>query len=300
MNQLKLLKILQLACLIVPVSIGLVNGQTDSVYYHTGHFTTQYGANGSYPSYDYYRFTTRFTPAWYPAQLTGIKAWFRNAAQPSNIKFVVYKDPSGAANGPLSNVADYISPLAIPNPASGGIPDSAYSGFTDLEPEQILITAGDVYCGVTQSNINNGFAGMAIDTANNYPTDRPWALVGGIWIKMITWTFINGEWGISAYFTPYGVSAETGIPGNQASLSVYPSPADNHTVLTYQLQENAVVSVKILNLLESEVMVVANNEKLAAGIHSSNISLETLSPGLYIISLTTGSLSQQIKLLKMQ
>ena len=56
--------------------------QNDSVYYHDYNFESQYGAGGAYPAEDYLQMITRFTPPYYPAQLIGVRVWFRNGAQP--------------------------------------------------------------------------------------------------------------------------------------------------------------------------------------------------------------------------
>src|SRR5438105_452667 len=103
------MKKLLLSLLVVTALFKTSHSQNDSVFYHHSIFTSQYGASGAFPSADYDRFVTRFTPPYYPAQLVGMKAWFRNAANPSTFKTVVYKDPAAGKNGPPSATPDYIS-----------------------------------------------------------------------------------------------------------------------------------------------------------------------------------------------
>jgi hypothetical protein len=77
-------------CLILWAFISVhALAQNDSVYYHDPGFESQYGASGAYPAEDYLQMITRFTPPYYPAQLIGVRVWFRNAAQPSFYKVVV-------------------------------------------------------------------------------------------------------------------------------------------------------------------------------------------------------------------
>src|SRR5437868_7491437 len=104
------------------------SSQMDSVYYHDSGFESQYGAGGAYPAQDYLQFITRFTPPYYPAQLVGVRAWFRNAAQPSAYKVIVRSDTSGSVSA-NNSIMVYMSLSAIPNPSSGGTPDSAYSDY---------------------------------------------------------------------------------------------------------------------------------------------------------------------------
>ena len=214
------MKALVLFSSILVVSI-YATAQTDSVYYHHGSFQSQYGSSGATPTADFYRYVTRFTPPSYPAQLIGMKVWFRNAGNPSSFKWVIYKDSSGNALGPQSS-PDYMSPTAISNPASGGVTDSSYSYFTDFTTENIMISGGDVYAGVTQHPQINGFLGISIDTSNAFTQDRPWVFNGG-WTRMINWAFIDGEWGITAYFSSIPNSVGK-FEGPVFSIPVFPNP----------------------------------------------------------------------------
>src|SRR5262245_46898513 len=142
--------------------------QNDSVYYHDFGFESQYGAAGAYPAEDYLQFITRFTPPYYPAQLIGVRVWFRNAAQPSFYKIIVRSDTSASVSANNSTLV-YMSPSGIPNPSSGGTPDSAYSDYVDLSAQNLVFNQGDVYAGVTQNLQINGFVGFALDTNSAIP-----------------------------------------------------------------------------------------------------------------------------------
>jgi hypothetical protein len=273
-----------------------VFSQTDSVQYHDGTFESQYGAGGAYPTTDFYRYATRFTPPYYPANLVGIKAWFRNAANPSSFKFVVYKDTSGAAMGPVSSVPDYISPVEISNPSSTGALDSSYGYYGDISSENILITAGDVYAGVTQHPIQNGFVGITIDNTNAFTQDRPWAYYGA-WTEMVNWAFVDGEWGITAYFTPVGIGMiEQG--GHESSLFFYPNPTVNDAVITYSLERNSSVTLRIVDMIGHDVMQIVSNEKQEAGKHSAVAGIKNLSAGIYFVMIQTENSNSVIRFMK--
>ncbi len=256
--------------------------QVDSVFYHDGTFESQYGASGASPSVDFYRYATRFTPPYYPAQLVGIKAWFRNAANPSSFKFVVYLDSTGAASGPLA-AQDYISPVEINNPSSTGVPDSSYSSFVDITAENIFLNAGDVYAGVTQHPISNGFVGIAIDDTNAYTTDRPWAYYGS-WTQMINWAFVNGEWGITAYFIPVSNGIKNEIRNNNTSV-VYPNPAHDKLFIARNPATADEMEIGIYNITGQKIFLktISENQK------QSMLDVSTLSPGLYFVRCHTAS-----------
>src|SRR5262245_35107130 len=86
--------------------------QNDSVYYHDSGFESQYGASGAYPAEDYLQMIARFTPPYYPAQLVGVRVWFRNAVQPSFYKVVVRADAAASADANNSSFV-FMSPSAI-------------------------------------------------------------------------------------------------------------------------------------------------------------------------------------------
>jgi len=270
--------------------------QVDSVLYHDGTFESQYGASGAYPSTDFYRYATRFTPPYYPANLVGIKAWFRNAANPSSFKFVVYKDSTGAAIGPQSAVPDFISPVEINNPSSNGVADSSYGYYGDISSQQILITSGDVYAGVTQHPMQDGFVGIAIDNTNAFTQDRPWAYYGA-WTEMISWVFVDGEWGITAYFTPVNNGVQN-ISGNDPALFIYPNPANEDAVITYWLDKTSFVNLKLVDVFSNDVMQIAASEKQDAGNHSVEADLKKLSTGIYFVMMQTESSRSVVKFIK--
>ncbi len=220
--------------------------QNDSVYYHDYAFESQYGASGAYPAQDYLQMITRFTPPYYPAQLIGVRVWFRNAAQPSMYKVVVREDASASASA-NSSFLSYMSPSGIPNPSSGGTPDSSYTDYVDLSVQNLIFNSGDVYAGVTQNLQVNGFVGFALDTNSITPyLDRHWISTGqgapGTWWMFYNWAFMYARFGVTAFFNP----VSTSIAGNSQRdvIKVFPNPADESLVISpWSPGENADVKI---------------------------------------------------------
>jgi len=217
------------------VILGLqVFAQNDSVYYHDYAFESQYGASGAYPAEDYLQMITRFTPPYYPAQLIGVRVWFRNAAQPS----------SASAN---NSTLTYMSPSGIPNPSSGGTPDSSYSDYVDLSAANLVFNSGDIYAGVTQNLQINGFVGFALDTNSVTPyLDRHWISTSqgapGSWWMFYNWAFTYARFGVTAFFNP--VSTSTNEIEQADMIKIFPNPADESLVISHwSFGENADVKI---------------------------------------------------------
>lgn len=271
---------------------GKAFSQTDSVSYHDNSFESQWGAGGAYLTYDHDRYVTRFTPPYYPAQLVGIKAWFRNVTDAtSTTKAVWYLDPTGDTIGPGS-IFGTIGATLYPNPAIGGITDTSYAQYMDVSYSNTIITSGEVYAGVTQHDMTNGYLGIAIDNQNAYSTNRPWVLSGG-WYKMINWCFVNGEWGINAYFTP----VTTGINELQTeySVSVFPNPITENSIVTYNLKENTAVTLSVYNALGEKIIELISSEKQNQGNHSIDLSSLKLKQGVYFLRLN----NEMVKICKL-
>lgn len=266
------------ACTILFVVITLqAFPQNDSVHYHDYIFESQYGASGAYPAEDYMQMITRFTPPYYPAQLIGVRAWFRNAVQPSFYKVVVRTDAASSADANNSNQG-YISPSPITNPSSGGAPDSAYEDYVDLSTENLIFNSGDVYAGVAQNLQINGFVGFALDTNSVTPyLDRHWISTGqgapGTWWMFYNWSFIYARFGVTAFFNPVSTSV-AGISENDG-VKVFPNPADGLLVIGYPLLEKK-AEIKICD--SGGRVVFENNFSDEVRISTSNWN-----NGLYFI-----------------
>jgi len=260
--------------------------QTDTVFYHTNHFTSQYGSGGAQPSADFMKYATRFTPSIpYPCKLVKLKAWFRNCTNPSQFNWVAFLEPNGTATGP-TGAPTYISTGNFTNPAQGGVTDSAYADSVDVTSQNIVLNSGDVYAGVTEHLQTNPFIGIAIDTANNFGTDRAW-IYNGSWVKMISWAFIDGEWGITAYFVPVPIAVNE-LSNIFSSVEVYPQPANSIAAISYELKENSSVSISVYNQIGGKVMAnILNNENQSSGNYSIPFSVADLTCGIYFVKIET-------------
>lgn len=222
-------------CTLLLVALSLqAFSQNDSVYYHDYIFESQYGAGGAYPAEDYLQMITRFTPPYYPAQLIGVRVWFRNAVQPSFYKVVVRADASASASANNSSLV-YISPSAMPNPSSGGTPDSAYIDYVDLSAQNLIFNTGDVYAGITQNLQINGFVGFALDTNSVTPyLDRHWISTGqgapGTWWQFYSWSFIYARFSITAFFNPVTTSSNE---ISEQDIKTFPNPANESLVMSH-------------------------------------------------------------------
>ena len=262
--------------------------QIDSVYYHDYSFESQYGTSGAQPYADYSRIVTRFTPPYYPAQLVGIKAWFRNSLNPSSFNWVVYIDTAATATGPIGAPA-YFSSIGYNNPAAGGVTDSAYSAYTDITSQNIIVNSGDVYAGVTEHLMINPFIGIAADDTTTFPSNRFWVYASLGWTQALNWTFTNEGWGINAYFTLVTTGINSTEFSNTSSLNIYPTPSKSNATISYNLKVDALVSLIVYNAFGKEEIVLSENEKQNQGTHNIQINTEKLSSGIYFCHLISGN-----------
>ncbi len=68
------------------------------------------------------------------------------------------------------------------------------------------------------------------------------------------------------------------------NFEIFPNPASEEAVVSYQLADNADVKITIADLLGKEVMQVTN-EKQNAGEHQRNINTEQLQNGIYFVEM---------------
>ena len=274
--------------------------QTSSVQYHTNHFTSQYGTSGAQPQTDNSKIVVRFTPTIpYPCKLVKLKAWFRNCLNPSQINWVAFLEPTGSANGPVNNTPTFLSTGNYVNKAAGGAQDSAYADSLDLTSQNIILTSGDVYAGVTEHLQTNPFIGIAVDTANTSTPDRNW-VYSGAWYKAVNWIFADASWGITAVFVPYVTSVEEENTVF-SSVEVFPQPASDIATITYDLKENSSVSISVYNQVGEKAMEnVVNKENQAAGNYSVKFPVTELAGGIYFVRLESNGAQIVKKLVVMK
>ena len=98
------------------------------------------------------------------------------------------------------------------------------------------------------------------------------------------------------------VCGGVGIKKNSAdayALSISPNPSFNGiTKISYSLASNENVSVKVYNVLGSEVIALVN-ENQATGAHSINWNNSAVNKGVYFVTIKTGSFEKTVRVVVM-
>ncbi|MCK6613944.1 MAG: phosphodiester glycosidase family protein [Ignavibacteriaceae bacterium] len=85
-------------------------------------------------------------------------------------------------------------------------------------------------------------------------------------------------------------------PQDFTLLTNYPNPFNPETVISYQVQEAGMVTLKIYDLLGREVSTLVNESK-AAGYYQEQFNGSGLPSGIYMAVLVTGSFSRSLKMM---
>jgi hypothetical protein len=81
---------------------------------------------------------------------------------------------------------------------------------------------------------------------------------------------------------------EAVIPSEFALYQNYPNPFNPSTKIQYQIPKSGIVTIKVYNLLGSEVATLVKEEK-AAGNHEVTFDASELTSGVYFYSLQSGN-----------
>lgn len=107
-----------------------------------------------------------------------------------------------------------------------------------------------------------------------------------------------GNWSTTYSFVVGGVSTSTEDPDEVADYSLsqnYPNPFNPVTNIEYSLPQASEVTIKVYNMLGSEVATLVNEQK-SAGSHIVQWNASDLSSGVYIYRITAGNFAQTRKL----
>jgi hypothetical protein len=245
--------------------------QNDSILYHDRQMESQWGSSTTNDDFGCF---VRFTPSSYPAWLTGVKAFFRNAGSNSTFKWKIYSDPFGMSNGGINSV--YISQSPIVNPAAGGISNQQYSIFTDLTSDSISITSGDFYVGVVQTT---DFFGIGIDNApdDSVAIDRQWQ-----WMTVFGQNYWNtlasqasaGQFGITAFINSFQTQVDK---TSETAIRIFYSNPDN--LLYVDCGENVMeVLITVSDISGRTIFSEKNN------IQQAYVNLTDFESGIYLVS----------------
>ena len=66
-------------------------------------------------------------------------------------------------------------------------------------------------------------------------------------------------------------------------IEVYPNPTNNEINISYNLQNNSIVDIYVVNLFAEKVLTISNNEFQKANKYLKTVSLSNLVPAVYFI-----------------
>ncbi|MFZ2322343.1 MAG: C25 family cysteine peptidase [Ignavibacteriaceae bacterium] len=89
---------------------------------------------------------------------------------------------------------------------------------------------------------------------------------------------------------------ESEIPGKYALDQNYPNPFNPSTTIKYQLPEDGLVTLKIYDVLGSEIATLVNEQK-TAGKYEVNFDASSLSSGVYIYKIQAGNFISSKKMI---
>ena len=80
------------------------------------------------------------------------------------------------------------------------------------------------------------------------------------------------------------------------SIDLYPNPAQSTTTLSYNLTSSSNVTLNIFDM-NGRLISSLNKGRQGAGLHTQEISLSSLSKGVYMIQIITNNATQSSKLI---
>jgi YD repeat-containing protein len=94
-------------------------------------------------------------------------------------------------------------------------------------------------------------------------------------------------------YMPTGLAAEA---LSAAPITLAPNPTTDRATLRYDLRTGAAISIEVRDLTGRLVAQPVRAERRAAGANQETLALQTLPAGVYVVRLTAGDASRQIKL----
>jgi hypothetical protein len=93
-----------------------------------------------------------------------------------------------------------------------------------------------------------------------------------------------------------GISGEPGVTMDFALLQNYPNPFNPSTAISYRLPVSSQVTLKVYDILGTEIETLVNEEK-PAGSYEIEFNAVGLSSGIYFYKLQAGSFIQTKKMI---
>ncbi len=133
-------------------------------------------------------------------------------------------------------------------------------------------------------------------TVNTFPEYN----IGDVIFTHLLVTASNGETSESEHYTIVvdggGQSIKTGnnnVVYEQKNMIAYPNPANSFVKLTYFIEDNSSVKIKILNS-QGKLLRVLYKKDQKAGYHTEKLDFSNFSNALYIVELTGNNKTQRI------
>ncbi|MCH8566869.1 MAG: T9SS type A sorting domain-containing protein [Balneolales bacterium] len=86
-------------------------------------------------------------------------------------------------------------------------------------------------------------------------------------------------------------SETTELPLETALFQNYPNPFNPTTNIRFDLSDNKVVTIEVVNILGQRVAILADRQQMAAGTHTQMFDASRLTSGVYLIRMTAGEQS---------
>ncbi len=96
---------------------------------------------------------------------------------------------------------------------------------------------------------------------------------------------------------PLPVENETEVVSQFSLHQNYPNPFNPKTIITYSLSKESIVTLKVYDMIGSEIATLVNNERKASGTYEISFDAANLPTGVYFYRLSTGSFSNTKKML---
>jgi hypothetical protein len=120
--------------------------------------------------------------------------------------------------------------------------------------------------------------------------------------QVIVWSAIDGSFNKTALQIQSKVSSPTGVKESPVVVDEfileqnYPNPFNPSTTISFTIQADQLVSLKVFNAIGEEVRTLVNSN-LAKGTHNINFNAEGLSSGFYLYRLESGNQVQVRKMM---
>ncbi|HEX9253719.1 MAG TPA: DUF5666 domain-containing protein, partial [Ignavibacteriaceae bacterium] len=173
------------------------------------------------------------------------------------------------------------------------------TSFTKVNGFSGTITGSSILLPTGSYTIN----GQTVVIDNNYNVISANQLTTGQ--QVIVWAVVDPSTNKTALqiqskiSTPTGIDESPVVVNNFVLEQNYPNPFNPSTIISFTIQADQLVTLKVFNALGEEVTTLVNGN-LAKGSHSINFNANGLSSGFYLYRLESGNQVQVRKMMLMK